>query len=123
MALILPSLLIHGQFLDSKRVPVQSLAKTLIEKGDKNKPLELSQSLHRLLDGSDSIQTVDIVKIDIFDAQALQAALTGCTSVLGAGIAAVLHLEILLDLDGHGKLGGQENIRTSLWVKGKPLAH
>lgn len=72
----------------------------------RNSLLQLAQLLHRLLNGGDLVETVDIVQIDAVYIHSLESPLTGSPTGFGRGINGKVVRAVFLDGNLDGELAG-----------------
>lgn len=84
--------------------------------------LEFDHGLDRLLNGSLSVNSVRIVQVDVVNSELLQACLAGLLGVFRCAVDSSLVGAVRLDLCRNAKLGGQEDVGTTLRVQLEPLS-
>ncbi|QYT04694.1 hypothetical protein H0G86_011598 [Trichoderma simmonsii] len=84
--------------------------------------LEFDHGLDRLLNGRLSVNAVRIVQVDVVNSELLQACLAGRLGVFRSAVDGSLVGAVRLNLCRNAKLGGQEDVGTTLRVQLEPLS-
>ena len=84
--------------------------------------LQLDHGLDGPLNRRHFIKAVDVVHVDLRQAQSLERLLDGLAAVLGAGIDGDFRPSAARSIDLDDELGPEEYVFALLWVRGEPIA-